>query len=95
MSGELEKLTPENKVVLTDAQWDAVAKLIEALGVTKEFEVDTMRGEKYVFDREEDRPLDTGFAIGLLAGMAVKPLKDYGLSEETVSVLNEIFGADR
>ena len=92
MGGELEKLTPENKVVLTDAQWDAVAKLIEALGVTKEFEVDTMRGEKYVFDREEDRPLDTGFAIGLLKGMVQKPLAEYGLSDDTVAVLTGLMG---
>ena len=92
MGGELEKLTPENKVVLTDAQWDAVAKLIEALGVTKEFEVDTMRGEKYVFDREEDRPLDTGFAIGLLKGMISKPLGEYGLSDDTVAVLTGLMG---
>ena len=87
----LEKITPENDIKLSDKQWDAIEELIAALGVQKDFEVSTVRGERCVFDREEDRPLFTPFAIEHLAKLVDKPLTDYGLDAEAVSTLEVVF----
>ena len=87
----IEKITDENRISLTDEQWDAIEKLISALGVSGEFEVSGAWGEKHVFDKEEDRPLFTPCAIEHLAGLVKKPLADYGLDADTAEILETIF----
>ncbi|MBE6910576.1 MAG: hypothetical protein E7474_13550 [Ruminococcaceae bacterium] len=85
----------ENKppVTPTDAHWDAVEALLPLLGREKEWEVSRDRHhQRCLWDREEDAPFLWEEALCALRGALEKPLAEYDLPAEQLTLLEELLG---
>ncbi len=77
---------------ISDEQWDAIGRLIPLLGKQKEWEVSKNRHhELCLWEREEDAPFIPEEAVRMLKDALTKPLNEYPLSDEDISLLSGLF----
>ena len=78
--------------VPSDAHWDAIEALIPLLGKEKEWEVSYNRHhQRCLWEREEDAPFVWDDALRALRNALKKPLAEYGLSAEQLTLLEDLF----
>ncbi len=89
----LEKINPGDEREISENEWNAIEKLLTAVGLSSDIEIDR-HGKKWRFwDKEEDRPLAQEPTLELISKKYIKKSFDeYGLSPEESGLLEDLFG---